>query len=723
MTHRVQETDALPRPFGRFVLLERIGTGGMAEVYRAKLPGLAGFEKTVVVKRLRPKLLGDETIRSLFVEEAKLGARICHRNVVQVFDLDAIDGGEPFICMEYVPGRDLRQVLEHAGRAERPVPVWLAAYLVAELLDALAFVHSMEDDGRPLGLVHCDVTPENVLVSSAGDVKLGDFGVATFCARSKELPEPVRGKLPYMSPEQVMEQPVDARTDVHAAGVLLWETLTGRRLFPGRTPSEVMAQICASPRPAPSRYAAGIPESLDQTVLEALDPQAERRIGSALEFRARLLEVIAHLRPRMTVEDVREALSSLLSAPAVREDPGFEGTQEDDDDELDALDRWAEARHASAAEAPRQAPIPRAPSNQSTPPPGGVRRPLDPRSLTPTHPRLPQAASETDALFAAYLSEEATSAAVRPGAAPAWLRTSTGAVEGPKSVGDALDWLAQDHRAGCLSTEISVDRSEWRDPSAVARLLGEAPLSLQPKRSAWSGRLEDTGFVGVIGSLGRAARGGVLSVWRDGPGEKEHLEVHLVAGTLTHVRWSGGPFDVWATMLREGAAVGGIPEAVAKALATGGSAALLLSPGELERLASTRQQLSRRRFEAAVRWTRGGFAFDPSAPAQVTERSQPVLRLLPGMVYCALRTEEIERHLAGRLNRRHRLHPDFAGLFESLGLTEEEAGNLAALGSGAPLGAAVRGCPGVADRKFVWAVAYTLVALGLLTEATVESRR
>ena len=349
MTEHAEPAPAVPRSFGRFVLLERIGRGGMAEVYRARVAGVRDG-RSVVVKRIRPELAADREMAALFAEESHLTARLRHRNVVEVLEHGRTDAGEAYIAMEYVRGVDLRQLHEHAARAERPIPAWLAIHVAAEILSGLDHLHRLPgEDGRPGRLVHCDVTPENILLGRSGEVKLADFGVAVDDRRKNApLADRAKGKLPYMSPEQLLQEPLDARSDLFSCGVVLWECLTGRRLFPGRTPSEVMAQVCASPRPPPSRFArerlrrTDALDALDALVLGALAVDPGQRPAHAARFAESLQDVLRSMGVERGVEEsFRAELTGLLDAPVVRPhavalaEPG-EGEGED---ELEDLDR------------------------------------------------------------------------------------------------------------------------------------------------------------------------------------------------------------------------------------------------------------------------------------------------------------------------------------------------------------------------------------------------
>src|SRR5580692_11695527 len=228
----------LPRSFGRYALFDFIGKGGMAELYLARQKTEFGATRLCVVKQILPHLAGDPRFSEMLVHEAKLAARLSHANVVQVFDLGRADG-RLFIAMEYVEGFDLNDLLRRCSRAAVPLPFELAVHVVRESLRGLDYAHRRTDDeGRPLGVVHRDVSPSNLLVSFEGEVKLCDFGIArandaiiSSGVAAHEIDQAIKGKAGYMSPEHAHGQPIDARADVFAAGIILWELAAGRRLY------------------------------------------------------------------------------------------------------------------------------------------------------------------------------------------------------------------------------------------------------------------------------------------------------------------------------------------------------------------------------------------------------------------------------------------------------------------------------------------------------------
>jgi len=227
----------LPRAFGRYLIFDFIGKGGMAEIYLARQKTELGAARLCVVKKILPELATHSTFGDMLVHEAKLAARLSHTNVVQVFDLGRADN-RLFIAMEYVEGFDLNDLLRRCARAAVPLPFELAVHVVREALKGLDYAHRrMDDEGKPLGIVHRDVSPSNLLLSFDGEVKVCDFGIArandTLSNGSApvELDEALKGKAGYMSPEHARGEAVDARSDVYAAGIVLWELAAGRRMY------------------------------------------------------------------------------------------------------------------------------------------------------------------------------------------------------------------------------------------------------------------------------------------------------------------------------------------------------------------------------------------------------------------------------------------------------------------------------------------------------------
>ena len=276
--------------FGQYVLEERVAKGGMAEVFRARMIGVEGFQKTVAIKRILADMAGNDEFVTMFIDEAKLAAQLKHPNIVDIYDLGKIDRSF-YIAMEYVEGHDLRDVLARCRTAGVTVPVPLALHCAAQLASALDHAHTTRDfENRDLGLVHRDVSPPNVLISNDGEVKLCDFGIAKALSKATHTRDGLlKGKLRYMSPEQASGREIDHRSDIFSLGLVLYEMLTGQKAFAGATETEILEQVRDPRLAAPSSITAEVPPDVDRIVQRALqrDPggryQSAADIGRALE--------------------------------------------------------------------------------------------------------------------------------------------------------------------------------------------------------------------------------------------------------------------------------------------------------------------------------------------------------------------------------------------------------------------------------------------------------
>lgn len=309
--------EIFPIPFGRYQLVERLAIGGMAEVFLATAPGEHGFAKRVVIKRLLPHLNSDPTYNAMFVDEAKLTARLVHPKIAQTFEL-AREGDMLFIAMEYVDGIDVLALLRECAQQRRRIDPALAAWICHEVLDALDYAHHLTDEGgRSLGIVHRDISPSNVLLSSRGDVKLVDFGIARAAdpqRAHKTKSGTLKGKYGYMSPEQVIEQPLDHRSDLFSVGVVLAELLTGRRLFAAANELDVLLMVRDARLHRLDKYGADLEPGLAAIVRKALRKEPSERWSSAAAFRDEIAEWLFVTRQRVTARTVSEFVSQVIEA-------------------------------------------------------------------------------------------------------------------------------------------------------------------------------------------------------------------------------------------------------------------------------------------------------------------------------------------------------------------------------------------------------------------------
>jgi serine/threonine-protein kinase len=281
-----------PIQFGPYLLTERVGQGGMAVVYKATRIGPSGFAKTVVVKAMLPTLTGQREFVAMFSAEARLMAALSHQNIVQVQDFGVVDG-VPYLVMEYLAGRNLAQL--RAALAERRIRLPLGATLTIarEMCLGLGFAHNfVDEEGKRRRVIHRDVSPSNVMVCRDGSVKLLDFGVAKIVGEFDfDVTQSLKGKYAYMAPEQVGHQPIDCRVDVFAAGVVLHEMLTGKRLFAANTELETLQRVSLAQVIAPSVDNREVPRALDVIVKKALARHPGDRYGSAAQL-AEALETL-----------------------------------------------------------------------------------------------------------------------------------------------------------------------------------------------------------------------------------------------------------------------------------------------------------------------------------------------------------------------------------------------------------------------------------------------
>lgn len=289
----------LPQPiqFGKYTLFERIGRGGMADVFKARVQGPAGFERVFVVKRILPHLSDDPTFTKMFIEEAKMSARLNHPNIVQVFELGSVDS-EYFISMEYVRGRDLAETMRTLWARVGPPRPELVAYVGREMCRALDYAHHLRgDDGKLIGMIHRDVSPSNVMLSFEGAVKLLDFGIAKALGGEgvdeNTQKGTLKGKFAYMAPEQTRGNDVDSRIDIFATGIVLHEILTGRRLFKGENDLQTVEKVRQCEVPPPSLQNPLCPPELDAIVLQALARNPEHRFQDGGEM-ADALDDLVH---------------------------------------------------------------------------------------------------------------------------------------------------------------------------------------------------------------------------------------------------------------------------------------------------------------------------------------------------------------------------------------------------------------------------------------------
>lgn len=299
---------------GPYQLIERLGEGGMAEVYLARRPGYGGFERDFVLKLLHERLNPDPSFRQMLLEEAKLTASLTHPNIVPVLDT-GYDGDVLYVVLDYVDGKDMHAYLSQAVRRGREIPISMALYIAREVASGLHYAHTRNDnEGQSLQLVHRDVSLHNILISYEGDVRIIDFGVAKIDSEMREKTRAgiIKGKFGYMSPEQAWDKKLDARSDVFSLAICLYEMLTGRSVY-GQSNDMIamLRKVRAADITPPSTFRPEISKRVENIIMKALAADPDQRFRSAREFQIALTAAIAHLDPTLTPLDIGSFLRAL----------------------------------------------------------------------------------------------------------------------------------------------------------------------------------------------------------------------------------------------------------------------------------------------------------------------------------------------------------------------------------------------------------------------------
>src|SRR6478736_8253799 len=300
--------------FGQYELRELIAVGGMAEVYKGRVVGAEGFEKYVAIKRILPDLAEDERFVQMLLIEARIHSALSHRNVVQIHDLGISEDGEYFIVLEYVEGYDLRVIMEQIHSAGEIIPEALSLHIAAEIAQALSFAHELRgSDGQALGLIHRDVTPSNILISFAGEVKLSDFGLAK--RRSdRSVVGSLKGNLAYMSPEQANQAQLDRRTDIFSLGAILFELLTGKRLREITNEIAGWSQVASGVVQSVRALRPDLPEPVARLMDTALAADPAQRFPNAAAFGAALRDALNQMNLPVGASDLA-ALLGVIKPP------------------------------------------------------------------------------------------------------------------------------------------------------------------------------------------------------------------------------------------------------------------------------------------------------------------------------------------------------------------------------------------------------------------------
>ncbi len=298
----------------RYRVIKRLEAGGMAEVFVGEAQSVQGFKKKVAIKRVLPHLAENKNFIGMFLDEARLGARLSHANIVSVFDIGAADGTF-FIVMEFIDGCNLKRIIESVRQQGRHFPIKEALYIAMETCRGLSYAHELADEEeQPLNLVHRDVSPPNILISKRGEVKVTDFGLAKATTQLETTdPGVVKGKFSYLSPEAALGEPTDARTDVFALGVVLWEMLAGRRLFLGETDYETVKLVQQANVPSLSRLNPDIDLDLEAVLGRALTQDKANRYQSAREMGDAIAGYLFSHQLKVTSYDIQTLVKTSLA--------------------------------------------------------------------------------------------------------------------------------------------------------------------------------------------------------------------------------------------------------------------------------------------------------------------------------------------------------------------------------------------------------------------------
>jgi serine/threonine-protein kinase len=294
---------ATPKTIGRYVLFDEIAAGGMATVHLARLMGPIGFARTVAVKQMHPHLANDAESRAMFIDEARMASRVRHANAVSVLDV-VVDERDLLLVMDYIHGESLARLVKARPEESRAFPVPVASAILIGVLHGLHAAHEAKDEkGQALGLVHRDVSPQNILVGLDGVPRVVDFGIAKAAGRLQSTTDgQLKGKAAYLAPEQILGGEIDRRVDVYSASVVLWELLTGRRLFDGDIPASTLRQVLSPTFEPPSSYVATVPGEVDRVVMQGLAWDPASRFATAWDM-ASALESVA---PPASVREISE---------------------------------------------------------------------------------------------------------------------------------------------------------------------------------------------------------------------------------------------------------------------------------------------------------------------------------------------------------------------------------------------------------------------------------
>jgi len=305
--------ESQPQRFGKYLLLEKLAVGGMAQLYKAKITGVQGFEKLIAIKTILPHLASEKELITSFIDEAKLAALLHHQNIVQIYDFGNMEDTY-YISMEYLFGKDLRHIINKTKEKNQSISLEHALYIASQICAGLDYAHNIKDfQGAPLNIIHRDISPQNVIVTYEGEVKIVDFGIAK-AARRSTLTQVgmIKGKIAYMSPEQASGQNIDARSDIFSTGILFYEMVTGKQMFTGVDTLQILAKVCRAEFEPPEIAQGGLPPQVYQILHQALKKEPQERYQSCGDMLADLEECMIHLNMRPTARGLSQFMKDLF---------------------------------------------------------------------------------------------------------------------------------------------------------------------------------------------------------------------------------------------------------------------------------------------------------------------------------------------------------------------------------------------------------------------------
>jgi serine/threonine-protein kinase len=634
----------LPSPFGKYELTRRLGAGGMAEVFLARQPGVGGFERLTVIKRILPTLADEEGIVEAFIHEARLMAEIRHKNVVQVYELDQLPNGEYFMAMEYIEGTDLGKLLRIATKSGLRVPPWLSVEIARETLDALGAVHDLHDAaGKRCNIIHRDVSPSNIFISTQGTVKLGDFGVAKDARRGDVTRRgELKGKLSYMAPEMLELRKADHRADLFSMGTVLWECLAQGRLFGGPNASDVdiMRRICSGPRIPPSRFRRDVDPALDACVMRALHPDPAARHQDAAGFQTELIEILESTHGAILPAHISETVQTLFGQRDPSPDQSLEGVTIERNDDGGWEGGWDS--------------LPTAVDAQAT---------ATPSSSSGHGYRGPHAF---------------------------WCLSDDGEL-GPVHYAECLEAMTRAARAD-RATMVSVDQNTWLGAEELADLTGQDDVRLREDQQTAEvhGTLLDRSLVAMLASIGLRKISGRMSLAYD---QREPMVLHFAGGAISHVSAWAPHLQVPEMLTREGLIEPSeIPALVHEVCSTKTPIEQILGRAGLVDADTLWRRLMMQRLLPLLE-SEAEYDLFEKAPRKRGAFQMPILGLLPELIRHGMSPAGIKKRLGVRTHWLVRLHRRIGDFLAELAPNEDAVRTIQTIGAARSIKTAIAAHP------------------------------